>query len=70
MDPVSVENCKKRGLEAEMGDATNYEPKGDEAVVCFNLVLHHLVVSSFLCEIVLCQFLEERQILTHFSYRV
>ena len=46
MDPVSVENCKKRGLEAEMGDATNYEPKGDEAVVCFNLVLHHLVANT------------------------
>ena len=28
------------------------------------------VVSSFLCEIVLCQFFEERQILTNFSYRV
>jgi hypothetical protein len=28
------------------------------------------VVSTFLCEIFLCQFFEERQILTDFSYRV
>lgn len=28
------------------------------------------VVSSFLCKIFLCQFFKERQILTHFSYRV
>ena len=46
MDPVSVENCKGRGLEAEIGDATNYVPKGDESVVCFNLILHHLVAST------------------------
>ena len=39
MDPVGVENSRKCGLEAEIGDATNYDPKGDEAVVCFNLIL-------------------------------
>jgi hypothetical protein len=28
------------------------------------------VVSSFLCKIFIGQFFEERQVLTHFSYRV
>jgi hypothetical protein len=46
MDPVSVENCKVCGLEAEIGDATNYVPRGDEAVICFNLILHHLVSNT------------------------
>jgi len=46
MDPVSVEHCKSKGLEAEVGDATNCNPKGDESVVCFNLILHHLVANS------------------------
>lgn len=46
MDPLSVENCKKLGLEAEMGDCTKLKPKGDETIVCFNLILHHLVAST------------------------
>ena len=46
MDLVSVESCREAGLEAEIGDATNYLPKGDEAVVCFNLILHHLVANT------------------------
>jgi len=29
-----------------------------------------LVLSNFLCKIFLSQFFEERQVLTHFSYRV
>ena len=46
IDPVSVQYCKNSGLEAEIGDAINYVPKGDEVVVCFNLILHHLVANS------------------------
>lgn len=46
MDPLSVENCKKLGLDAEIGDCTKLKPKGDETIVCFNLILHHLVAST------------------------
>jgi len=46
MDPLSVANCKKLGLDAEMGDCTKLIPKGDETIVCFNLILHHLVAST------------------------
>ena len=45
-DPVSINRCKLAGLEAIIGDATNLDPMGDEAVVCFNLILHHLVSTS------------------------
>ena len=31
---------------------------------------HMVVLSSFLCKIFMSQFLEERQVLTHFSYGV
>jgi hypothetical protein len=34
------------------------------------LARHFSVVSSFLCKIFIGQFFEERQVLTHFSYRV
>lgn len=46
MDPISVKNCQKLGVNAEIGDATNLKPRGDEAVVCFNLILHHLVANT------------------------
>lgn len=46
MDPVSVEKCKSLGLNAVVGDAVNFAPTGDEAIVCFNLILHHLVGTS------------------------
>lgn len=46
MDPRSVEVCREHGTEAELGDALNPRHKGDEAVVCFNLILHHLVAQS------------------------
>ena len=42
-DPVSVEECQRKGLEACCEDALKAKPKGDEAVVCFNMILHHLV---------------------------
>ena len=46
MDPRSVETCRQAGIEAETGDALNPKISGDESVVCFNLILHHLVARS------------------------
>lgn len=46
MDPVSVRACRDAGLDAEVGDALNLPARGDEAVVCLNLILHHLVAPS------------------------
>lgn len=46
MDPISIEKCKDLGLNAVVGDAINFAPTGDEAIVCFNLILHHLVGAS------------------------
>ena len=42
MDPASVEACRRAGVEAALGDALQPEFAGDEAVVCFNLIPHHL----------------------------
>jgi SAM-dependent methyltransferase len=45
-DPVSVAACRERGVAAEVGDALAPPARGDDDVVCFNLILHHLVGSS------------------------
>ncbi len=45
-DPVSVARCGEAGIEAAVGDALAPNCRGDEEVVCFNLILHHLVGSS------------------------
>jgi len=48
-DQLSIENCKRDygdHLEAEVGDALKPQIYGDEDVVCFNLILHHLVGST------------------------
>ena len=48
-DPGSVAACRKHGLttlEARLGNALQPENLGDESVVCFNLMLHHLVGKS------------------------
>jgi hypothetical protein len=42
-DPSSVEASRGIGVEAEPGDALAPSPAGDEGIVCFNLILHHLV---------------------------
>jgi hypothetical protein len=42
-DPQSIAACRRTGIEAELGDALHPAVRGDEAVVCFNLILHHLV---------------------------
>lgn len=46
MDPVSVESARSLGVEAMVGDALQPDKKNDEALVCFNLILHHLVSTS------------------------
>ena len=46
MDPASVDVCRNSNIEATQGDAVNPQLSGDEDVVSFNLILHHLVASS------------------------
>jgi hypothetical protein len=46
MDPGSVAACVEKGVPAEIGDALNPAQRGDEDVVSFNLILHHLVAAS------------------------
>jgi SAM-dependent methyltransferase len=45
-DPASVAECAARKVPAVRGDALAPEFVGDEDVVCFNLILHHLVGRS------------------------
>lgn len=46
MDPRSVERACEKGVAAFVGDALNPPISGDEDVVCFNLILHHLVAPT------------------------
>ena len=46
MDPASVASCRDKRVEADIGDALSPPRRGDEDVVCFNLILHHLVGRS------------------------
>jgi hypothetical protein len=43
LDPVSIDKCRARGLDACLGDAVGYEKKADEHIACLNLILHHLI---------------------------
>lgn len=44
MDQESLDTCRSMGVvEAVHGDALNPPIRGDEAVVCMNLILHHLI---------------------------
>jgi hypothetical protein len=43
IDPVSVEAAKSLGVNAIVADAFKPVMHGDENIVCFNLILHHLV---------------------------
>jgi len=45
-DSQSIDFCKQEGIEATYGDALKPTIVGDEAIVCFNLILHHLVGRS------------------------
>jgi len=46
MDPASVQACRDAGIGATQGDATEPQIVGDEEIVTFNLVLHHLVADT------------------------
>lgn len=46
MDKVSVQKAKERGIHAVQGDALSPPISGNENVVCFNLILHHLIGKS------------------------
>lgn len=43
MDPRSIEGCEAIGIDGRIGDALAPRAEGDEDLVCFNLILHHLV---------------------------
>lgn len=43
MDLVSVNACHDAGIDARQGDALTPKISGDENIVSFNLILHHLV---------------------------
>lgn len=45
-DTQSIDFCKQNGIEAAYGDALNPAIIGDENLICFNLILHHLVGKS------------------------
>jgi SAM-dependent methyltransferase len=48
-DERSIEACARhniKSIEGVIGDALNPEVKGDEDVVCFNLLLHHLIAKN------------------------
>ena len=45
-DSQSINFCKQEGIEATCGDALKTTIVGDESIVCFNLILHHLVGKS------------------------
>lgn len=43
MDAGSIETCRQLGVDGRVDDALAPTIHGDEAVVCFNLILHHLI---------------------------
>ena len=45
-DLQSVAACHKQSIEAVIGDALSPNIQGDEAVICFNLILHHLIADN------------------------
>ena len=45
-DAASIRECEQLGIDAEQADALAPTVAGDEDVVTFNLILHHLVGSS------------------------
>jgi len=46
MDPSSIDACRRSGVDAVSGDALDPPITGQEHVVCFNLILHHLIGGS------------------------
>jgi hypothetical protein len=46
MDPASIMACKNANIDAVQGDAIKPTISGNEDIVCFNLILHHLVADT------------------------
>lgn len=46
MDPASVKACRVADIDATEGDAVEPSISGDEEIVTFNLILHHLVART------------------------
>lgn len=46
MDSRSIEECRRSGVDGRIGDALSPGVEGDEGVVTFNLILHHLIGSN------------------------
>ena len=45
-DFQSIAFCKQAGINAAFGDALCPQVVGDENIICFNLILHHLIGAS------------------------
>ena len=46
VDSASIEICRAAGIDATQGDALSPRIIGAEEIVCFNLILHHLIAAS------------------------
>ena len=42
-DPIAIKTCLDKGINAYLDNALKPTYHGDEDVVCFNLILHHLI---------------------------
>lgn len=45
-DPISVDAARALGVVADVGDALRPAMRDDDGIICFNLILHHLVGAS------------------------
>lgn len=45
-DPIAIKTCLDKGLDASLEDALHPKHRGDEDVVCLNLILHHMIGSD------------------------
>ncbi|MEQ1637615.1 MAG: hypothetical protein ABL903_13070 [Methylococcales bacterium] len=45
-DIQSINLCEQKGIVADYGDALKPNIIGDESIVCFNLILHHIISTS------------------------
>lgn len=46
LDQESINSAREKGVQAVCADAVNPPIERDETVVCFNLILHHLVAAG------------------------
>ena len=45
-DSKSVNACLQRGIDATIGDCASMQFNKDDRIICFNLILHHLVADN------------------------